>query len=150
MGLSIPNPALVGLEILVGEWSIEPSNVSSLPDATEFAKGQVRFDWQDGGAFLASHAENENKDFPDAIMVIGRDDSVQTYSVLYFDSRGVSRIYEMSFEAKTWKMWRNAPGFNQRFTGEFSADNKTITAHWDRSEDGVNWQLDFNLVYRRT
>ena len=33
----------------------------------------------------------------------------------YFDSRGVRRIYGVSLEDGVLRMWRDAPGFDQRF-----------------------------------
>ncbi len=85
-----------------------------------------------------------------AVTVIGRDDEAETCSMLYFDTRGVSRIYETSFEDGVWKQWRSAPGFSQRFTGTFSDDGTTITARWEKSSDGTRWDHDFDLTYRRS
>lgn len=85
---------------------------------------------------------------PNSISVIGRDDSAKAYSLLYFDSRGVSRLYEMSLEDGAWKRWREAPGFSQRFIGTFS-DGNTITTRWEKSSDGVNWEYDLDLTYTK-
>ena len=84
-----------------------------------------------------------------SIWVMGRDDSVDTFSVLYFDTRGVSRIYHMSMERGEWKLWRDAPGFSQRYIGTFSEDKNIITARWEKSSDGSNWEHDFDLTYSR-
>ena len=46
-------------------------------------------------------------------------------------------------------MWREAPGFSQRFIGTVSADGDTVDARWETSEDGVTWNLDFELTYVR-
>jgi hypothetical protein len=146
---SKPNPALKSLDVLVGEWNTEMSNMSFLSDPSAKVRGQDRFEWLEGGAFLISYSSVEQSDFPSSVRVIGRDDSVETYNMLYFDSRGVSRIYHMSLEDGTWKMWRNAPGFSQRFTGTFSDDGKTITARWEKSSDGATWEHDFDLTYQR-
>src|SRR5258708_4379141 len=86
---------------------------------------------------------------PDAMRLIGRDDSTPNYTVLYYDSRGVSRIYQMSFLDGVWKMWREAPGFCQRFEGNVSNDDNTIAARWDKSPDGTTWVHDFDLMYTR-
>lgn len=48
--------------------------------------------------------------------------------MLYFDSRGVSRIDEMSFGDGVRTQWRPTPGFSQRFTGTLGDDATTITA----------------------
>ena len=53
----------------------------------------------------------------------------------------------MSLEDGAWKMWREAPGFSQRFMGTFSDDGNTITTRWEKSSDGVNWEHDLDLTY---
>ena len=80
---------------------------------------------------------------------MGRDESLDRYTVLYFDTRGVSRIYQMSLEGGQWKMWRDAPGFSQRYVGTFSEDKNSITARWEKSSDGLNWEHDFDMTYTR-
>jgi hypothetical protein len=112
-------------------------------------RGRATFEWLEGGAFLVQHSEADHAGVPIATMIIGRDDSAETYCVLYFDSRGVSRVYQMSLVSGVWKMWREAPGFWQRFTGRFSDDGMTITASWEKSGDGSNWKHDFDLTYAR-
>ncbi len=69
--------------------------------------------------------------------------------MLYFDSRGVSRVYQMTLKGRVWKMWRNWPGFSQRFTGAISEDGNSITAFWELCTDGVNWEHDLELEYAR-
>ena len=55
----------------------------------------------------------------------------------------------MSLRENTWKLWRDFPGFSQRFTGTFSDDYKIITARWEKSSDGSKWELDFELTYTK-
>jgi hypothetical protein len=55
----------------------------------------------------------------------------------------------MGFGDGVWTMSREAPGFNQRFTGTLSADGDAVDARWEMSRDGVTWQLDFELSYVR-
>ncbi len=69
--------------------------------------------------------------------------------MLYSDARGVSRVLQMSLSNGVWKMWRNAPGFLQRFTGSFSNNGNTITGYWEKSGDGSNWERDFDLTYTK-
>jgi hypothetical protein len=33
----------------------------------------------------------------------------------YYDSHGVFRVYDWSIDASSWKLWRDTPGFSQRF-----------------------------------
>ena len=95
------------------------------------------------------HSEIANPDFPRSIAVMGPDDAAATYRMLYYDSRGVSRIYRMTFSGEIWTLWRDFPGFAQRFHGTFSEDGRIITARWEKSGDGSNWELDFALTYTK-
>jgi hypothetical protein len=143
------NPALERLGVLVGEWNIEITSMSFLADKTAVVHGHTSFDWIEGGAFLIQHSEVPDSDFPSAVSIIGPDDSAEAYCMLYFDSRGVSRIYQMSLSADTWKLWRDFPGFSQHFTATFSDDHNVMTARWEISDDGSNWELDFEETYTR-
>ena len=89
------------------------------------------------------------KEVPQATWLIGRDESTDLFKVLYFDARGVLRIYDMSFKNGEWKMWRNAPGFSQRFNGVLGKSHNTITAKWEKSDDGQKWEHDFYIRYTR-
>ena len=133
------NPALDNLGRLVGKWEVElafPNDPSNLMHV------QVAFDWLEEGAFVIEH-------FATSTWIIGPDDTNDSYSVLYHDERGVSRVYQMSLDNATWKMWRNSPGFSQRFEGKFSQAGDTITACWEKSFDGSTWEHDFDLTYQR-
>ena len=138
-----PNPVLKDLEGLVGDWEMELSNAAFLAHPTDTVKGQVSFEWIENGAFLRMRMGN------DAIWLISRDDSKSDYEVFYYDSRSGSRIYEMSFSANMWKIWRSSPSFSQRYEGTISKDGYTITAKWEKSSDGINWEHDFNVTYTR-
>lgn len=143
------NPALERLGVFVGEWNTEITSMSFNPDPAATERGRTSFEWLEGGAFLLQHSEVPNTEFPRGISVIGPDDSAETYCMLYFDSRGVSRIYKMTFSSGIWTLWREFPGFSQRFIGTFSNDNNIIAARWEKSSDGSNWELDFELTYTR-
>ena len=86
---------------------------------------------------------------PDATWLIGRDEATPNYVVLYYDSRKVSRVYEMSFSDGIWKMWRHSPGFSQRYAAKLSPDGDTILASWEKSVDGQKWEHDFDITYTR-
>lgn len=146
---SQPNPALKFLDVLVGDWQMELSNAAFLPNPSGTATGLVSFEWLQDGAFLMMRMGDKPSAAPDATWLIGRDDSTPIYTVLYYDSRSVSRIYQMTFSDGVWKMWRDAPGFCQRFEGKVSADGQTITARWEKSPDGTAWQHDFDLTYTK-
>ncbi len=96
--------------------------------------------------------EVEHPDAPDGIAIIGLDANGSGYLQHYFDSRGVARVYEMTFADNVWRLERHAaaPDFSQRFTGAFGRDRNTIVGRWESSSDGSNWNADFDLAYTRT
>ena len=133
------NPELKNLARLVGKWEVE---LIFPADPANKVQAQATFDWLEGESFVIEH-------FGSSVWIIGPDDTTETYSVLYHDERGVSRVYEMSLQGDTWKIWRNAPGFAQRFEGKLIEADRTITAHWEKSSDGSTWEHDFDLIYTR-
>jgi hypothetical protein len=151
--MSTWHPAMARLDPLIGRWTVQPKVEGIGPAWTEFA-------WQDAGAFLhqfsdadpvpptAPQAWRDNAPFP-VHSVIGLDDTTDEFTVLYADARRVHRVYRMTFADGVWTMWREAPGFNQRFIGTFSADGDTVDARWEMSRDGVTWKVDFELTYVR-
>jgi hypothetical protein len=117
-------------------------------------RARAVFEWMPGGRFLVQRWEVSLPEAPDGIAIIGFDDERETYLQHYFDSRGVARVYEMSFGDGVWKLWRDAPdfsplSFSQRFTGTFSDDGDTIEGRWEISHDGSSWEHDFDLTYTR-
>jgi hypothetical protein len=138
-----PESARKRLDKLTGKWNI----VITMPTEPPLTiAGRATFEWLEGGYFLAYHSEVDRPDFPTGDSIIGCDGTMGTYIMLYSDSRGVARIYEMSLDDQVWKLWRDDPSFPQRFSGTFSDDGRTITCRWEKSSDGANWELDFYLT----
>jgi hypothetical protein len=140
------NPALADLTPLLGDWVIE---IVFPRDPPNEVFGTMTCAWLDDGAFLVMRTRIDWEGPGSSICVIGRDDAEEAYSLLYFDDRGVSRIYKMQFGDGLWRQWRMAPGFSQRFTGTLGFEGKVISAKWEASDDNEAWELDFELTYRR-
>ena len=107
-----------------------------------------------GREYLFQRSEIPHPDFPDSISIIAVDPNGEAYTQHYFDSRGVARTYEMTFNDGVWELLRDAPDFSpldfsQRFIGTFSADGRTIEGEWQTSPDGQAWERDFGLIYRK-
>jgi len=127
------------LEPLIGEWTV----TSSLGDVRAVAT----FEWTLGEAFVLQRSQIDLPEAPDALCVIAPagDDFTQHY----FDSRGVVRIYAMTFDGTTWTLERDGEDFAQRYVGEFSGDR--IEGRWEIKQPGeADFRLDFELSYDRT
>ncbi len=140
--------SLEPLDVFVGEWSMAPSFAASGAGAPQ---ARTTFEWLPDRRFLIQRWEVDHPDAPDGIAVIGFDAGETTLLQHYFDSRGVTRVYEMTFQERVWTLERHAsaPDFSQRFTGTFADDGDTIAGQWERSDDGTSWSTDFGLIYTR-
>jgi hypothetical protein len=140
------NPSLIPLEILIGKWNVTMKHVA-IPN---FLTWQDDFEWIDN-SFILWHWAGKNE-VPEAKIIIGANEnnSSDKYTMLYYDSRGISRNQHMIFENGIWKFWRNGADFYQRFEGYFSCNNTIIKGKGDMSKDkGKTWQLDFDITYER-
>lgn len=141
-----PNPALAPFEVLVGTWTLVATH-PELPGTT--FHGRATFDWLERGAFLVMHWTFDEPGIPSCIAIFGTDDVVGGCSMLYFDERGVSRKYDVALLDGVWTWRRDAPGFDQRFTGRFSDDGTTIDGKSELRRDGVTWAKDLEVTYTR-
>jgi hypothetical protein len=138
--------ALKRLDVVVGEWDLEILH-PLIPGST--IGGRAAVEWLAGEYFMLYRSRVEHPDFPEVLFVIGYDEESGDFSMHYFDSRGITRLYKMRVDDRVWTIWRDNPDFSQRYTGTFSEDGKTITGAWELSEDGSKWDHDFDLTYRR-
>jgi Protein of unknown function (DUF1579) len=142
--------ALDRLNVLVGRWETAATFGAGFfgpgsPETT--GRGRTTFEWLEGRFFLTQHFVNEHPSAPSGISIIGLTEDRNTFTQHYYDSRGVARVYQMTLAGREWKLWREAPGFWQRYTGVISTDGTTITGAWQASTDGREWRHDFDLSY---
>jgi hypothetical protein len=142
------NPALAPLKPLIGSWRVTLSHASFVDDPDATLSGTASLEWL-YDAFVVMRSGFDAGP-PQSWSVIGRNESLDAYCILYYDARGVSRIYSMDFDGTMWTLLREDPDFYQRFRGRLSEDGNTITAAWEKSDDrGATWEHDFDLTYVR-
>ena len=117
-------------------------------------RGRTVFEWLPGREFVLQRWEVPHPDAPDGIAIIGAGGEEGGYRQHYFDSRGVARVYEMTFGDGAWELERRSADFSpldfcQRYVGTFTDGGQTIDGRWETSADGSTWELDFGLVYTR-
>jgi hypothetical protein len=149
MNGELVNPMLADLGFLVGDWSMAISNASFLEAPDDVVAGMVEITPIESGMLLAMRQASESGGPPLASWVIGRDASEAEYTVLYTDDRPVSRVYAMAFGDSELRIWRDDPGFSQRFTARVTGDGRSIEGHWEKRTSGGVWEHDFDVAYRR-
>ncbi len=148
--------SLKALEPLVGEWAMRATFAGAPSDDA----ARVTFEFMPGERFLVETWEIPIPDAPPEVpthgtAIFGADPQRDgDYLQHYFDSRGVARVYKMTFADGVWTLLRDEADFGpldfaQRFSGTFSADGKTITGVWEICHDGKTWEHDFDLTYTK-
>ena len=86
--------ALARLDVFVGEWVVAarfPGGGGAVP------AGRSTFEWALDRQFLIQRTEIPVPEAPDALMIVSADPETGAYTQHYYDSRGVVRLYAMSF-----------------------------------------------------
>ena len=141
-----PNPALEPLAPLVGQW--RTTGTHPLVPGTTF-HGRTSFEWHEEGAFMVVRSEIDEPEIPSAVAVIGSDNAAGTFTMLYFDERGISRRYTVELADREVRWHRDEAGFAQRMVFTISADGARLDARGTMSHDGGEWEDDLRLAYER-
>jgi hypothetical protein len=142
----IPNPRLSAFNPLIGTWTTVGHH-SMMPGIT--LHGRTTFEWHEGGAFLRLRSEIEEEGIPSAIALIGSDDDVEVFTMLYFDERAVARRFDVTMGDGTLRWWRTVPGFSQRYVLTVAPDGDTLHGVSALSKDDATWEQDLELSYTR-
>ena len=138
------NKALSALEPLIGEWEYTMYNCWFLESMESTVKGFTTIERLHDAFVVIRNSDADNK--PDDIWVIGYSDPQQKYQMFYYDQRGVSRIFDASFDGKKMVFQRQDNDMHQRLTLEITTDGLHSVA--EASEDqGTTWRKDFEMTY---
>jgi hypothetical protein len=125
------------LDVFIGKWRITGENKAG---AGKFANtkvtGEETYEWMPGGFFVVNHWDRH---FGDGRHIgtgfLGYDAMADQYSVHAFDNLGFMRTYEATPRGNRWTY----AGKKERAEISFSDDGKTMTIHWDVTQDGSKW-----------
>src|SRR6476469_7300618 len=143
--MQIERTAMECLTPLSGRWQMETSLGRAAATAV--------FEWGLGGRILVQRMEIDVPEAPDAFCVITAEPRTGGFTQHYFDSRGVNRLYAMTFDDGVWTLLRETPDFSplefsQRFTGRLEDGGATIRGRWEsRPLGAAEWEPDFDLTY---
>jgi hypothetical protein len=126
-----PNPALKGLDKLVGTWNVsDPSGKGEI-------NGRVSFEWMEGGFFFVQHFDldhNGHKARGIEIIGYGRDwegTVSRDCTSRLFDNDGNAFAYTWDVDDDTLTIWGGERGAPANFKGKFSDDRNTLTGRWE-------------------
>jgi hypothetical protein len=122
-----PNPALKSLDRLVGAWNM------SGPDI----KGQVRFEWLEGGFFLMQHVDLEHNGHKiKGIEIIGYErefgatepnEDIRSH---WFGNTGDTFAYVYEVDDDTLAIWGGEKGSPAFYKGKWKSNGNTHTVAW--------------------
>lgn len=140
------NKALAALEPFIGEWEYTMYNAWFLESMDTEVKGFTVAERLHDSLVMFRSSDADKK--PEDMWVIGYSDSQEKYELFYYDQRGVSRIFNATFNGKTFVFWREDKDMHQRITLEITDDGLHSVA--EASEDeGMSWRKDLEMDYKR-
>jgi hypothetical protein len=140
------NKALAALEPLIGKWEYTMYNAWFLPSMDTKVKGFTTIERLEDSFVVVRSTDADKK--PSDIWVIGYSDPQEKYMMFYYDQRGVSRIFNMTFDRKELVFWREDKDMYQRITLEITDDGLHSVA--EASEDkGKTWRKDLEMAHKR-
>jgi hypothetical protein len=154
-----PDPRLGAI---VGRWRSEGHLAA---DPTVAITGTDIYEWLPGGYFLVHHVDVTVGDQPvQAIEIIGeRDPDSDAFLARSYDNTGSTEIMRVRIDDDgVWRFTggadvapaaqpddRSASG-GTRSTLTVSADTESMTALWERTDDGSTWELWMHMTFTRT
>ena len=140
------NKALAVLEPLIGEWEYTMYNSWFLESMDTKVKGFTTIKRLEDSFVVVRSTDADKK--PSDVWVIGYSDPQDKYEMFYYDQRGVSRIFNMTFDGKRLVFWREDEDMYQRITMDITATGLHSVA--EASEDkGKTWRKDLEMTHTR-
>jgi hypothetical protein len=145
------NDALRQLEPLAGDWDVTLTHAWFLDSLETEIHGTATGEWY-ADAFLLLGGEFPGRT-PDEggsawWMAFSRNDPRDRFVALYHDDRGVSRVFDMTFDGDEWTLLREDRDFHQRLVMRLGDDRMEWRA--DASDDaGGTWRKDLDYIFRR-
>jgi uncharacterized glyoxalase superfamily protein PhnB len=121
-----PSQELKQLDRLVGTWKMSGE-----------AKGQIRYEWMDGGFFLVQYVDLEQDGHQNkGIEIIGQErgfgstEPGKEIKSRYYGSQGETFDYVYELEDDFLTIWGGERGSPAYYQGRFSEDGDTLTGAW--------------------
>jgi len=140
------NKALAALEPLIGQWEYIMYNCWFLESMDTKVKGFTTIERLED-SFVVVRSTNADKK-PSDIWVIGYSDPREKYKMFCYDQRGVSRIFDMTFDGKKLVFLREDNDMYQRIILEIT-DTGLHSEAWASEDKGKTWRKDLEMAHKR-
>jgi hypothetical protein len=129
------------LDRLLGTWEVMMYHSATSEPVT----GRQRYELVLDGAFVLQHWTwtDDYPDFPDAMALISED------RYHHFDDRGITRVFDFEVDDAGCSMIRLDEDFSQRSTASFRGPDAMESTGEVSHDNGITWQPDFTMIYRR-
>lgn len=144
--LSKPAPRLQRLDKLIGTWSLKHRDL----ETGEEWQGFDKFEWMDGGFFMAFHHEEFGRNIK-GTMIIGyergwgeTEPSKELIGHWFESSTGNHFVYTWEIDDKNVVFWLGDRDSDLAFKGSFSEDLTTVTGIWKWPGGGYHLTMTKN------
>ena len=116
MSTQAPPPAVAALSPLIGTWRMDAVFPDARQGPPEDTGARTVFEYGPGSQFVIQRWQVPHPAAPDGIAIITADPARGGFLQHYFDSRGVVRLYEMTFAERAWTLQRTSAAISHRLT----------------------------------
>ncbi|MEU7004294.1 DUF1579 family protein [Nonomuraea sp. NPDC046570] len=143
-----PRPENKRLDALVGRWRSEGQTVATSSQPAVRIVGSDTYEWLDGGFFLIHRVDVQmNDDKVEVIEMIGPyDPATRTYPMRSFDNHG--NFVTMHASVDDDGLW-TFTSETERARLAIAEDGTTMTARWERTDNGSTWEHWMDMTFRR-
>jgi hypothetical protein len=144
-----PAPETRRLEALIGRWSSTGQTVPGPSEPAVRIDGTDEYEWLAGGFFLVHRVDvRMGGERVEVLELIGPyDPADDSYPMRSFDNQG--NFATMTARSRAVGVW-TFTGASERATLTVGDDGATMTASWERSDDGSSWRHWMDMQFART
>jgi hypothetical protein len=144
-----PAPETRRLQVLVGRWRSEGRTVPGPSEPAMTIRGTDAYEWLAGGFFLVHRVDVQvGGERVEVLELIGPyDPHDRSFPMRSFDNQG--NYATMTARVRDDGVW-TFTGASERAALSVGEDGTTMTARWERSDDGTSWRHWMDMRFTRT
>jgi hypothetical protein len=138
------------LNVFVGKWNIEGKQYDGAFGPAAKINTVETYEWLTGGLFLIHRLNgNVGEQQIACIEIIGYDEKNNSYPTHSFYNDGRTNEWQSHEENGIWTLTGNSEAAGKpikvRSTTLFSNGNNSIAIKWEKSNDGLKWEIFWDI-----